>query len=300
MFVMPLSTHRQRLLDVEPKPVIRSLADAGVILFRGFACDLDEFVRFTLSFGAPRVSSSAPRYGTIVEYGTATANRKGKGVRRTLVPDSKDSWHVNVGNYGISFHAEAYSEPTTPDIIWFYCRAIDRREDSWMPNSAGRTGLRDGVDVVRRLQPRTRSLLADFEKAYHIRPELAVATPGMPGRLATKLVNGMTEHEYIVPALRKPRFNDELAFANFLLLDQPGPPFPGVSYEWSELHRQIPLDCAHDLVRTVYSGAEWHDWEAGDVLMIDNTRMMHAREPFPPGDLRDIVVRMTSHCAIEP
>ena len=57
--------------------------------------------------------------------------------------------------------------------------------------------------------------------------------------------------------------------------------------EMADLHRFAPgLDRAAmaEAMEHAHEHLRYLDWEAGDIVLVDNTRVMHAREPFHDGN----------------
>jgi hypothetical protein len=95
--------------------------------------------------------------------------------------------------------------------------------------------------------------------------------------------DGSLHLEYTVSAVQKPSHHESLAFANSLIVEDRTCCFQN----GEEVSRDLRLELFYEATNC----SLLHKWQAGDVLMVDNSRMMHGRAPFND-EKRRICVRM--------
>ena len=266
--VVASATPSSRLTALDAGEVAALYRSSGAVLFRGFPVDVDDFADFSARFTA----------GFVVN-GEAT---------REYVSEEERIQTVNAGHQLIPLHAEMGYSPFRPDLIWFYCAVPPRAE--------GQTMLCDGVEAWERLDPelretfrtkrvryvfsRTRAVAQGFERAWA--EERLRAAEGV--RSYRFHDDGSLDMEYVVTAAPPARHRDAPAFANSVIVED-----RRVSFEdGSPITRPVRLELFELTARLAYM----HTWRAGDVLMIDNSRVMHGRAPFGKDDDRRILVRM--------
>jgi hypothetical protein len=89
---------------------------------------------------------------------------------------------------------------------------------------------------------------------------------------------------FVVPAVQRPRYCNQDAFANSIIVEDQSAFFEDDS--------PISTDLRLDLFELTVSLSYRVAWEQGDILMIDNSRVMHGRTKIRPDHDRRIVVRM--------
>ena len=206
--------------------------------------------------------------------------------------DSSGNVHtVDGGVRAFSLHPELSREPWKPDVAFFGCLSA--------PRHGGQTTICDGVELVRELPPQLAQALA-HRRLLYIKPTwpsllkywLGTATPS-DAQLAApppdcpyffrRFPEGDIVRVFSRPALHKPMFTDAAAFGNFLLFarfnhgrnDHPvlddGNPMPE---PWLQA-----IKATGDRLMVAIG------WQAGDLLMLDNTRFLHGRtEITDPGE----------------
>ena len=173
-----------------------------------------------------------------------------------------------------------------PDLLWFFCR---------VPNvpGEGRTGFCDGVDIFRSMSTAIRAELVESTIRWHVRvprtyleeqlhsrfEDLAARwLDGRPNCQYTVHADSSIEVDHAVPAIRRTQFGNELAFCNSLLSRMP---FREVHME--DVHRFVPglsREAIAEAMERAHEKMHYIDWEPGDIVFVDNTRVMHAREAF--------------------
>lgn len=155
-------------------------------------------------------------------------------------------------------HSElATSTASKPHLIWLYCVEP--------PRSGGATILCDGAALYRALSQGSRDTFSPQARVLH------------SGRSP-------------VPVLSKAPYASEYAFAN-ALVGRPTYAALSRSATWAD-GRPLPRPAwqeARDLAAQLTVPIHW---QCGDLVMIDNLRWMHGRQPYPAGDPRTLYSRV--------
>ncbi|MDT8914977.1 TauD/TfdA family dioxygenase [Amycolatopsis sp. PS_44_ISF1] len=284
-----------------PGPVearVRSaMAEAGAVLLRGFEVDgTDDFAAVVAAFGGERL-----------EYSERSTPRKSLGGRVYTSTDyAKDK--------EIFFHNENSYQASWPRWLYFYCSVPAAR--------GGATPLADIREVTRLLDPDVRARFA--ERGWlHLRtyqPGFGLPWPEVfgtedraevdrycaaAGITADWRADGVLRTRARRAAFHRHPDTGESLWFNHIAFFHPstlppsalavltgmlGPDELPNDTRYGDGER-IPDDvCAH--LRDCYRRASSRfDYERGDVLLVDNMRTAHGREPYE-GD-RSIAVAMT-------
>lgn len=245
----------------------------GALLLRGFDFDVEAFRRF-----ADRLCSSS----------VFNESRN-----RALIDPKSNIQSVDLGTAPFPLHPELSREPWRPDVCLFACFEA--------PTRGGETTVCDGVEIVRRLPPAmVKEMLGrDLLYCQPATPEaleywLGTRSPDS-GQLASppsECPYSFTEVEgrifrcFSRPFLHEPMFHEGPAFGNFLLFARFAlrvshfPLLDGgqiVPAEWVNAIREAAAPITY-AVR----------WERGDILIVDNSRFMHGRNPVLDAGKRKI------------
>lgn len=280
--VAPDATHA-RLLDLDPAALLSELEAHGVLLLRGFeAADLGGFAAFTESFELPFLLHGGIAHGPV--EGAAPTIRE-----------------VTGGTEAVGVHSEASGLPVRPDVLWFMCQ---------QPAAVGgETVVCDGrallaalpevvVEVFRERRLRydsgPRGITPDeWGRAFgtddpaEAERRIAAFVERLDPRLEQVVLRreegGRFVGHYDVSAIVPGRGGAPEAFANALF--GPYRVFPSFA-------DGAPMpDSLLDVVgQTLAPLCRRVTWRAGDVVMVDNWRVMHGRLPFLGA--RRIVTRM--------
>lgn len=252
----------------------------GVMLLRGFGADVDGFVAFTEKLGS----------GFLVHHNIGN---------RDYVNGDQSLATVNKDCHAIDFHTEMASSPIKPDMLWLHCVAPARRR--------GRIGFVDGHKVLSDLSGRTRARLEAHGFRYRYRDLPAALWRPVWGRAVGVLeqergamlrqlalhgaavgVTGVTLNDrdelgfdYVSAPIYTAPLSGLQVFAGGLL-DNPGGTLMG---DGSPVERSICID----VTQASYQNAVWIAWQAGDIVVVDNTRVMHAREAFDDSARRVLI-----------
>ena len=261
-YALIAATGAQTLAELPDDDVIETFKRYGALLFRGFPPDLEAFRAFATRFCSTSVFNESPN--------------------RRLLDPAMNIQSVDGGTGAFPLHPELSREPWKPDACFFHCLNP--------PASGGETTICDGVEIVRALPAEVRDGLTGRRLVY-LRPvppwELefwfgaqrpsptALAEPPADCPYEFLTIDGHLVRAFSRPAFHTPMFTKAPAFGNFLLFaryqngrrDVPllddGTPVPA---DWVEAIK----DVGDGLSAAVA-------WQAGDLLMLDNSRFMHGR-----------------------
>jgi hypothetical protein len=263
------------LVALDRGDVIARFKERGALLFRGFACSSDAFAAFADSLSR------------------RTLRALHVGPNRERVPGDEHSVTVDLGQSWVGFHLEMGYSPARPDLLWLHCLRPAARD--------GQTLVADGVTMLAEMDPaleaifRARRLRYRFRGAERSVWSLFAGEPldreqalerlrRVPGVRVAAGAGDTLDLEYVTAAIQPTRHGGE-AFACSLMI------FDGDTVSFDDgapIDRGLRLEIAALASRcSVEIG-----WRAGDVLLLDNSRVMHGRMPFDDR-ARRIHVRMS-------
>ncbi len=271
------SSAADALSSLDADEVIARFRRRAALLFRGFTVSNTSFSQFTDRFSA----------------GTLPALHA--GLNRERVPGEDHTMTVDLGANLVGYHLEMGYSPARPDLLWFHCLSP--------ATQGGETILCDGVGMLEKMEAslaaifRARRIKYTFRGAGEAlwslfvgesvdREEALRRLRHVPGLRAAASGAGALDLEYVTSAIQRTRYAAVDAFVNSIIIFGPDV----VSFEDGEpIGRDLRLeiaqlasDCSVDV-----------RWRAGDVLLVDNSRLMHGRLPFKEG-VRRIHVRMSA------
>jgi hypothetical protein len=258
----------QQLDTLNPTDVVALLQDSGYLVFRGFDTTVDRFNAFVRSLSSEVIADPAREF-----FGEAAQK-------------------VDAGMQPVGLHLENGNSPFRPDLTWFYCLKAAR--------AGSQTTVCDGYRVWKFLSEEARAAFTSQEIVYARNvPERAWK------KLAAHLLGGSKPYADITlddlrtfvrepdrtevrhhgdgsvyyahrePAVRRPTlFGDAPAWANSIF-------GPSVHYEKPRITfadgSEIPSGVLKEALRVTDDVTEQVDWCDGDVVLIDNSRVMHGR-----------------------
>jgi len=271
--IVPDSDH-EGLLDIDRQWVESLYKEHGALLFRGFDFEVEIFAELTQAFCTHAAFNESPG--------------------REIIDEATNIQSVNLGDEAFPMHAELSRTPWKPDVCWFACATPAEQE--------GETYMCDGIEIVRHMSPQLRTALENRQFKYTQVSQLPAAkfwlrshqpsvellnNPPADCPYSFELVDQTPYQTFYRPALHKPMFSDEPAFSNFLIFAREylhNKDFP-VFEDGSE----IPDALVAELVKISDSLRQPVPWQQNDVVMLDNTRFMHARDKLPSPSLRMIL-----------
>lgn len=271
----------ESLLGLSRDGVLASFAESGALLFRGFSGDVERFLTFT-----ERFSASFRSHG---------------GFSRSKIGGNETLQTVVGGTQRIGPHAELRWAPFAPDVLFFYCVRPAAE--------GGETVLYDGARTMAELKPEVREALSAQPLRYSITAppqiwtrflevstirdataKLSERDSTIPGASHTfSFAGDQLTLEYTVPAFTRPRSGDGLVYAGSITRGYGGDMIACTFADGTPISEELEqgiLDAA-DRVQVPIS------WRSGDVLMVDNSRIMHGRRPFS-GASREIYTRFAN------
>lgn len=258
-----------------------ALKDQGWGVLRGFETSVDAF------------SQLMNRLCSKVTFDPARQN------------SSDNTQKVDSGTAAIGLHIENGNTPFVPEVVAFYCASSAR--------VGSETTVCDGHALYQALSPEmrhlfsqtlmvSRTLPAPLWKRYavnehpdlqteadvkeeHLEQILAFA-PNLQGRLNQ---DGSLAYELQVQPIRSSVFSQKPAFANAIL----GPSF---NYEPPKYQLENGVEIGTSLKAELAELAEQLTfdvpWQSGDILVLDNTRVMHGRRAIQDAQNRNILIGM--------
>lgn len=237
----------------------------GALIFRGY------------SFSPVKQHEFAMKFST-------RFNRDRK--RPVLTETNGDIQLVTEGMGYVEPHCEQANSPFRPDAIWFCCvRPADK---------GGETLFWDGVRILDEMTPAQRQFFEGkkirfFQK--YPKPSWQLFLGGENAKLedakqtldAAEGVSyfvGPSEEvfiEYVNPAIVKTRYTHQEAFANSLLTERANTLGELMSFTDGTL---ITNEVIQELIQTMDKVEESLNWQAGDMVFLDNSRYMHGRNAY--------------------
>ncbi|MFB3302209.1 TauD/TfdA family dioxygenase [Pseudomonas sp. AMR01] len=271
LIVTPLAP--QALVDLAPEVLKGLLITHGYLVLRGFEHSIDGFSRLV------RQNSS----------------RISLDPARTF--DGNTAQKVDAGLDAVGLHCENGNSPFWPDLCWFYCQTA--------PARGSQTTVCDGQVVYRHLSAEQRAAFSGRDIQYARRVEATKwktyafhalaqgdAAPACVEAVTLQDLlslsaqdessqielneDGSITYRFRTPAVRTSRLADDahLAFANSLFGPSNHYEAPRITFADGEPIDPHLLQALDALCQrfTVDVG-----WQCGDVVLIDNTRVMHGR-----------------------
>jgi alpha-ketoglutarate-dependent taurine dioxygenase len=255
------------LADLDPGLLMEDLAEAGFLVLRGFGPDLES-------------------YSELVQRSST---------RTTLDParvfHGPVAQKVDAGTDAVALHQENATTPFVPHLVWLFCEKA--------ATSGSQTTVCDGYAVWEQLSPEARKIFQNHDLLFarevseprwkhfvfhllsgrktneEISVEDLLSVLENPERTTFELRDeGRIYYEFRTPAVHPTRFGDREAFCNGMLTEAVYYEPPKITFDDGS---EIP-GWLKDEVNTVTAGLTMEiDWHDGDVLLLDNTRMMHGR-----------------------
>lgn len=277
-----LGTKESDIYQIDTQEIIHYFKSSSLLLFRGFEVDTNKFKQLTELFSTNFVSYVGGAYS------------------REMINGDKTLLSVTGGklHFAVPFHGEMYYKKQRPDILWFYCATPALKD--------GETTVCDGIEVYNELSNSTqelfqhqrlkyiRSYAADvWQKIYQTEDLKLVEQVCHDNdmQLQVKPDNSITT-EYISSAIQASRCGNHKVFINNIL--------PVIEQETKgsnsslvrfEDNSKIPNAIIKEIKNVTDKLTYLVSWQKSDILMVDNTRLLHGRRSFSDNK-RDIYVRL--------
>lgn len=281
----------------DPRRILRHCLVFGAVILRGFPDAGDMFGSVIKHCDFDHIGSAAPR--TRVSEGVFTAN--------DAPPDAVIPFHHELSQSlerptHLMFHAVVPPSPGCGgETVLVDSRSISKFVQRQWPAVAH--DLDDGI-VYRRTMPETTDASSPIGRSW--RDTLGVYTRVEAERvLAHQCMSwrwteaGLWTQSRTLPAFRHHPVNGELSFCNSLIAAHTGwnddRNNGSTSVLFAKNERPLPVDFVRDVQQFAWEHRFECKWNTNDVLVVDNTNTMHARNAY--SGRRTLHVRMikTSH-----
>ncbi len=307
---VPLSEHLGITLsgsgtlgEVHEDEVWRGLKEHGAVLLRGFKPSTEEFKAFTdrLCHDFSDYKAGGMRIGAL--------NRQAVDNDKTLLTVTG-----HTQGFAMALHGEMYYLPVRPHILWFYCQRPPT-------DGGGQTTLADGARLWEAFSPELKSffehnrlayhrnlmdgdwqttfLTEDFEEARKLAESQCDSVVAHPEehRLETRSVFEATltgtDGEKIFINNMATVWMAEWAFESGWIKENVGSIQTAVCpmVVRTEAGERISARVMEELSETAERLTVEVSWQEGDVVMVDNARVMHGRREARDKN-RSILIRM--------
>ncbi|OYD96049.1 hypothetical protein CDG77_09210 [Nostoc sp. 'Peltigera membranacea cyanobiont' 213] len=233
---------------------------SGILLFRGFGVTPIQMKAFSEKFSCSYI---------------------GDPTKRSI--DSADFVNFVDGEMtAVHFHIENGHTPFQSDVVWFCCKT---------PVQGGETLFVDGVQIWKEMSKHTKQLFKekklkfpfegvpfDYLKKFGVLGETLDDCKAILDKIEglSYQINEDSSFsiEYICSAVVKTKYGNQDAFANAFLGRY------GDGLEIFEDASKLPDQVGDEIYKLCDKFTEEISWQAGDLVMVDNSRFMHGRREF--------------------
>lgn len=272
-----INTENISIVDLDKESIINLFRSHRLLLFRGFEADVETFTKFT------------------DELSTNFMDYKGGVFKRRVINNNSTVLSVNDFKDEIKLHGEMYYQKNFPEMLWFFC--------AHPASENGATIVCDGKRFFDELSNSLKELFSRKKLRFHGHmdkdvwikryktEDLSVLEQICKSNDTQLRVNedGSIDLYYISPAIHPSKNGEDMVFINSLLPGKVIAP-ESISFDdGSEIDNQIMSEL-NEIAERITIEINWHK---GDILMIDNSSVMHGRRGFTD-DKRDIYIRLCS------
>jgi len=265
------------ILELDREAIIEQFKAEGLLLFRGFETNVETFTKFSNIFSI-----------NFMDYTGGVFNRK-------IINNDPTVLTVNDFKSEIKLHGEMYYQQNIPLMLWFFCAhpALENGETIVCDGKLFYNEMSDSLKELfnqKKLKYNGHSNKDEWQKKYKT-DDLSVVKEICKSNKTDIQVNEdeSIDLSYICPAIHLSKHGNYPVFINSLLpakslspkvvcFDDDSEITDDIISELSEIAAKITVDIC---------------WQKGDILMVDNTRVMHGRRAFAD-DKRDIYLRLCS------
>jgi alpha-ketoglutarate-dependent taurine dioxygenase len=272
-----INTDNVDICDLNEESIVNLFKTEGVLLFRGFATSAEIFTKFTNKFSKD-----------FMDYTGGVFNRRVINGDSTLLS-------VNDFNHEIKLHGEMYYQKNIPLMLWFFC-AHPASQD-------GETVVCDGKRFFEELSQPLKELFSQKKLKYrgyldkeawkrqYKTDDLRVVEQICKGNDVRVKINEdeSIDIHYICSAIHPSSSGEYRVFISSLLPAKTMSPNSVSFDDGSEITDEVMSEL-NEIAEKIAAEIRW---EKGDILMIDNTRIMHGRRAFVD-NARDIYLRLCS------
>lgn len=251
----------QDVFSIPTAEIIELFKTSGIILFRGFGINAEKMKNFSKQF----------------------SDKHFRDHTKTSINSDEFINFVDNGIDSRVAHSEHAYSPFRPDVIWFCCI---------MPAAdGGETLFWDGVRVWEELSHEIKQLFIDKKLKYShtVSPNIWKMLTGSDGTIEElkQMLDNIQEvnyqinedktvsMEYTCSAVVKTKYGNQDAFANSFWVYQKKSQ-EAIFDDGSRASDEVEAEIQKVLDRLT----EEIPWQAGDLVMIDNSRFLHGRRAF--------------------
>lgn len=278
------------LADLPRDEMIELYKSAGMLYFRGFNAEVEDFESFSNRFTTD-----------FMDY-------QGGGYKRRVINEAGDKSIMSVnydigkstqGMFALPLHGEMYYVKNRPAAIWFYC-VVPAAQD-------GETTVCEGSQIYEELSESTKRLFAEKQLKYIRYYDEADWVKRFQTTDLSEVRKFCDENDYLVkidhdqrtvyteylhPATITHKYTGRTIFINNILpvvwQERNGKTTNVVRLEDGS---EIPEDVIAEIQGVVNRLIRKIPWRAGDIALIDNARILHGRAKFQD-DNRELFSRM--------
>lgn len=272
-----INSDNKNILEISKEEIVSLFKTYGVLLFRGFTTDTNIFREFTNLFSTD-----------FLDYAGGAFNRKVINGDNTILS-------VNDYQFDIKLHGEMYYQKKMPLMLWFFC--------AHPASEHGETTVCDGRQFFEALSVELKSLFMNKKLKFTVQ----MNKEEWQKKYKTEDLNELKKNcyqnytnlyiypnesiriEYVCPAIIPSRCGKYQVFINSLLPTMQLNPQILKFEDDSEIPAEVMVEL-NEIAEALTTNIAW---QKGDILMVDNTRIMHGRRAFTDAK-RDIYIRLCS------
>lgn len=291
-FTIEISEEKKSIYDFSTKEIYEKLKEKGIVLLRGFDASIRDFIAFSNQF--PDV---------FLPYQGGSVRPNVDGDPTAIIITEKDGCH------SVYFHGEQYYQKFHPTTFWMYAFVP--------PIADGATLLCDGRELYARLPEEITQLFmgkkikysrcfpySRWQKIYNVNSVEELDLILSKQEISYFIDEDHNLHtNYITEAIQQEKWGTSPIFINNALeiLEDMKEMHPKYSPEKTketicvtfEDDTEIPQEVIDQIQQIIKEIKMAVRWQKNDILIFDNTRILHAREAFPQDSHRELVARLS-------
>ncbi|WP_413163389.1 TauD/TfdA family dioxygenase [Capilliphycus salinus ALCB114379] len=272
-----INANNGSIFDLDKESIINWYRHQGALLFRGFEADVETFTQFSNGLSTDFIDYTGGVFNRQVINGDSTV---------LTVNDFKNE---------IKLHGEMYYQKNIPLMLWFFCAEppLQDRETILCDGKRFFDELSDSLkDLFGRKRLKYRGYLnkEGWKKRYKTDDLNEVKEICKSNDTEVEVnVDESINLSYICPAIYPSRTGEFKVFISSLL------PAMAISPDvvCFDDGTKIDADILSELNEIADKITAEIKWQKGDILMVDNTRILHGRRAFADEE-REIYIRLCS------
>jgi len=291
-FTIERSEEKKSIYDFSTDEIYGRLKEKGIVLLRGFDVSTRDFIAFSNQFP-----------DAFLPYQGGSIRPNVDGDPTAIIITEKD------GNHSVYFHGEQYYQKIRATTFWMYAFVP--------PVADGATLLCDGRELYARLAEEIKQLFMDkkikysryfprekWQKIYQV-----TSVEELERILNKQWINYFIDEDsnlhttYVTEAIQQEKWSNSPIFINNVLeiledMQEMHPKYhPEKTKETIcvtfEDNTEIPSEVIDQIQQIIAEIKMAVRWQRNDILIFDNTRILHAREGFPENSRRELVSRLS-------